>query len=590
MRAVQSSAPGLVSATLLFLAFSLPLAGCDSRPSADLVLENGRIYTVNPQTQWAEALAVRDGAIVAVGDGVAVSGLIGEKTDVIDLEGRLVLPGIIDQHAHPFYAGEEPLFQCRVAFDAAFNELLSAVAQCRRETAEDGWIVGSAWGSHLIDMLSTGEALKQLDAVSRGRPVIFRDDTAHNAWVNSRVLELAGIDASTEDPERGVIVKDPATGAPTGLLLETAAKLAQRAIPPRSAEDDAAAAAYGAKTLNSFGVTSFLDAAVPPRIAAAYARLDKEGRLTARVGLASSDGLLTVHADRSLSDIVAARAAFASENVRTDYVKLFLDGVPTSWTSAFLEPYLPTAAHGAGFHGETHFTVERLNELVTAFDAEGLSIKIHAAGDASLRMALDAFEAARNANGDGGRVHQIAHAGYIHADDLPRFAKLRVVADASPILWFPTPILTVIENTLGAQRANRWWPFRELTDSGAIVAAGSDWPAATPIPDPWTGLEALVSRRHPEGRLPGALWPEQALTLEEAVRVYTINGAIAMNIDAETGSLEVGKSADFIILSQNIFEVPVEDISETTVVSTFFRGDPVFTDGSFTPPRAAADR
>ena len=552
------------------------LAGCEARPGADLVLGGGRIYTVNAQSDWAEALAVRGGVIVAVGDGAAVSALIGAETEVVDLEGRLVLPGIIDQHAHPFYAGEEPLFQCRVAFDAGFDELLSAVAQCGRETAEDDWIVGSAWGSHLIDTLSTGNALKQLDAVSAGRPVIFRDDTAHNAWVNSRVLELAGIDASTEDPDRGVIVKDPVTGAPTGLLLETAAKLAQRAIPPRSAEDDAAAAAYGAKTLNSFGVTSFLDAAVPPRIAAAYARLDNEGQLTARVGLAFSDGLLTVHAAKRLEEIVAERGTFASQNVLTDYVKLFLDGVPTSWTSAFLDPYLPTTAHGARFHGETHFTVERLNELVTAFDAEGLSIKIHAAGDASLRMALNAFEAARNTNGDGGKAHQIAHAGYIHADDLARFAELNVVADASPILWFPTPILTVIESTLGAERANRWWPFRELTDSGAIVAAGSDWPAATPIPDPWTGLEALVSRRDPDDRLPGALWPEQALSLEEAIRVYTINGAIAMNIDTETGSLEVGKSADLIILDRNIFTIPVDDISETAVLGTYFRGALVY--------------
>lgn len=570
MRAVQSRVSRAIRHLPAVVALAL-LAGCDARPGADLVLEGGRIYTVNAQSDWAEALAVRDGVIVAVGDRAAVSELIGDKTEVIDLQGRLVLPGIIDQHAHPFYAGEEPLFQCRVAFDASFDELLSAVAQCSRETAEDDWIVGSAWGSHLIETLSTGEALESLDAVSAGRPVIFRDDTAHNVWANSRVLELAGIDASTEDPDRGVIVKDPQTGAPTGLLLETAAKLAQRAIPPRSAEDDAAAAAYGARTLNSFGVTSFLDAAVPPRIAAAYARLDREGRLTARVGLAFSDGLLTVHAPESLSEIVAGREAFASENVLTDYVKLFLDGVPTSWTSAFLKPYLPTEAYGADFHGETHYSQERLNELVTAFDAQGLTIKIHAAGDASLRMALDAVEAARAANG-GGKIHQIAHAGYIHGDDLPRFAELRVVADASPILWFPTPILTVIENTLGAERANRWWPFRELTDSGAIVAAGSDWPAATPIPDPWTGLEALVSRRDPDGRLAGALWPEQALSLEEAVRVYTINGAIAMNINAETGSLEVGKSADFIILDRNIFTVPVDDISETAVLSTFFRG------------------
>ena len=548
------------------------LAGCAAGPGADLVLENGRIYTVGAQSDWAEALAVRDGVIVAVGAGAAVSGLIGDETEVVDLAGRLVLPGIIDQHAHPFYAGEEPLFQCRVAFDASFDELLSAVAECSREGAEDDWIVGSAWGSHLIEALSTGDALKQLDAVSAGRPVIFRDDTAHNVWANSRVLALAGIDGSTEDPERGVIVKDPVTGAPTGLLLETAAKLAQRVIPPRSAEDDAGAAAYGVRTLNSFGVTSFLDAAVPPRIAAAYARLDREGRLTARVGLAFSDGLLTVHAPEPLRKIVAGRGAFASKNVLTDYVKLFLDGVPTSWTSAFLEPYLPTEAYGADFHGEMHFSAERLNALVTAFDAAGLAVKLHAAGDASLRMALDAVEAARTANGTGGKVHQIAHAGYIHGDDLPRFAALRVVADASPILWFPTPILTVIERTLGAERANRWWPFRALTDSGAIVAAGSDWPAATPIPDPWTGLEALVSRRDPDGRVPGALWPEQALSLEEAIRVYTINGAIAMNIDAETGSLEVGKSADFIILDRNIFTVPVDDISKTTVLGTFFRG------------------
>ena len=193
-----------------------------------------------------------------------------------------------------------------------------------------------------------------------------------------------------------------------------------------------------------------------------------------------------------------------------------------------------------------------------------------------MRKGLDAIEAARKANGDSGLRHELAHAGYIHPDDIPRFAALDAVADISPVLWYPSPIIDAIVSALGP-RGEEYFPVRDLLDSGARVAAGTDWPAVAPNASPWVGIESLVSRRDPYGQRQGQLWPEQAVTLEEAIRIYTLNGASALGLDELTGSIDVGKSADLIVLDRNLFKIPVDEIGDTQVDMTFFAGQPVYT-------------
>ena len=261
----------------------------------------------------------------------------------------------------------------------------------------------------------------------------------------------------------------------------------------------------------------------------------------------------------------------------TEFVKIFLDGVPTpARTAAMIAPYVPDEAHGANFTGSLHVPADVLAADVTELDRRGFTVKIHAAGDRSIRAGLDAIEAARKANGESGLRHELAHASFIDPADIPRFARLGAVADYSPIIWFRSSIIDAVLAAVGKGRGERMWPTRALLDAGALIASGSDWPAAVPDQNPWVGIEALVTRRDPRGGTAEPFWPEQAVTLTEALTIYTINGARALRLEKQTGSMEVGKSADLIVLDRNPFKVPIEDVGETKVQLTLFEGRPVY--------------
>lgn len=568
-------ATGLGVISLLGACGKKDAAATPSPIVADLVLTNARIMTVADDMAWAESVAIKDGRIVAVGGEVEISPFIGASTKVDDLGGKFVLPGFVDQHVHTFFAGEEILYACRLLDTDSFEQVLAKVSDCASASDAGEWVRGGPWGSHLLPQLQKASALAALDAAANGHPLILRDDTAHNVIVNSAALALIGYDEATPNPEKGEIVRDADTGKITGLLFESAARAAHKATPARNIAEDAAAVAKGVEVLNGLGVTSFLDASAPPRVAQAYNHLDKSGGLHARAALTMSEGVLTVYADETLEQLVGKRGEFRSENVLPDYVKFFLDGIPPTYTAKFLDPYLPSAKFGDHFTGEIYYSPAELARLVTKFDADGATVKIHATADGSVRVALDAFEAARKANGESGLAHQIAHAGYVHPEDRKRFAALGVVVDACPTFWFPHPIVTAIEWAIGHERAYQYWPFRDLIDEGAIVALGSDWPVL-PSPDPLLGLEGMVTRRDPTTNGTEALWPEQAITLEEAVRAATINGAKALNIAGETGSIEPGKSADLIVVDRNLFDIAPEEISDAKIVRTIYRGKDVY--------------
>ncbi|MFZ8986115.1 MAG: amidohydrolase [Steroidobacteraceae bacterium] len=547
-----------------------------SDKAADLVLQNGKVLARMSDTPgWAEAIAVKDGSIVAVGRNDEVAEWVGSTTQVEDLQGRFVMPGFVDQHVHTYFAGEEMLYGCRLQDTMTFEQVLAKVGECAEVAAEGEWVRGGPWGSHLLPQLYKESALTALDQASKGHPLILRDDTAHNVIVNSAALALIGYGAETPNPEKGEIVRDPDTGGITGLLFESAAKAAHKAAPARTIEEDAAAVAEGVEVLSALGVTSFLDAAVPPRVARAYNHLDQAGGLKARAALAMSEGVLTVYSDESLEELVAGRDAFKSPNVLPDYVKFFLDGIPPTYTALFLDPYLPTTKFGDHFLGDIYYSGDELARLVTAFDASGATVKIHATADGSVRAALDAFAVARAQNGNSGLPHQIAHAGYVHPDDRGRFAQLGVVVDACPTFWFPHVIVTAIEWAIGKERAYQYWPFRDIIDQGGSVALGSDWPVL-PSPNPLLGIEAMVTRRDPQDTTSEALWPEQSITLMEALRSATLEGARALNIGDQAGSIESGKSADLIVLDRNLLEIPIKEVSDARVLQTYFRGREVY--------------
>ena len=537
--------------------------------TTDLLVTNARVYTVDRARPWATAFAVRDGAIVAFDD----EALATDAAATLDLAGATVLPGLIDVHNHHALAGLSDLYELTFSPTASLTEALEAIRDYASGLAEGEWVVGGSWGSTLFDELAT--ALPRLDEASAGHPVVLTDDSRHNRWVNSRALELAGVTDATADPEGGRILRGP-DGRATGVMLEHAGLLVERtraAADPLTAEQSRRASARGIEILHSFGITAFQDAAISLDAMRALQALDAAGELTAWVvtSLLVNDPIFGYPVTGD--ELIAQGEAHRSEHHRPDFIKIFLDGVPPAHTGAFLEPYLPTPEYGDHFCGATTMPAEELLAQLRSAAARGLGAKIHCSGDAAVRMVLDTVETLR-AEGVTQR-YQIAHGQFIAEADLPRLAALGVSADISPFLWVPGVIPDAIATAVPAERAARMQPNRTLIDSGALVAGGSDWPVSE-TPDAWEGIEGLVTRADPSGRHPGTLWAEQAITLAEAIEVFTINGARAMGLGEIAGSLEVGKAADFVVLDTNPFEVAAHELAEVRVAQTWFAGERVF--------------
>ncbi|QZY51683.1 amidohydrolase [Leucobacter tenebrionis] len=537
----------------------------------DLILTNGRVYTVDPANPRAEAIAVAGGRIVAVGSADEVGALAGPDTEVRDLAGAFLMPGLADVHNHFFLAGKEELFELRVPIGAHLDGILEAVRTHAAELPADAWVVGGPWASDRLNEVNTADALAQLDEAAGGRPVMLSDDSHHNRWVSTRAMEIAGIEAG----QPGVVLD--ADGRPTGVLLEAAGlpvAKAQQAAGGLEPEQERRAAQRGVEILNSFGVTAFQDAGVSNHIMEALRSLDAAGELDAWVisSMLINDDIFGF---TEIGDgLVFNGEQYRTEHHRPDFVKIFLDGVPPTRTGAFLEPYLPDDVHGDHHHGETLLKPEELTDWLRRVAKAGLSAKIHCTGDASVHEVLNAVETLRGEGITETRYH-IAHGQFVHPDDIERFAKLGVDADICPFIWVPGPIVEAIREVLPRERADKMQPNRALLDAGAIVAGGSDWPVAA-SPNAWEGIHGLVTREDPNGQYPGTLWPEQAITLEEAISAFTIGAVTAMGLASETGSLEVGKSADFVLLDRDPFEHPAKELVQTTVVETWFTGRRVY--------------
>ena len=565
--------PGFILLTALVCA-----AGCSdnnqSQPQ-ETIYTNGFIYTVDPGRAVAEALAVRDGVITALGSNQEVQAQVSDQARVVDLNGRMLMPGIHDMHAHPKEAGEKYNFQCAFPFTFSIDEIVAKLTACAADTPKGEWIRGGQWAMELMqsDIVPNKTIL---DAITREHPVYLGDSTVHGAWLNSRALEVLGIDANTPDPAGGVILREPGSTEPTGILIDNAAYDVLKQIPAYTDEQYENALVWAMHEMNKVGVTSVKDAAADSNALKAYRSLDQAGRLTMKVSASIVWRMAWTDTREKELENLKLRADYATQNVGTNFTKIMLDGIPPTRTSAMLEPYLPDETHGDSFTGKLIHTPAQLAEDMVYLDVQGQTVKIHATGDRAVRVALDAIEAAREANGDSGLMHEISHAELIHPDDIPRFKQLNVTAEFSPILWYPSLLVEVMAGVIGEERANRFWPIKSLQDAGAHLIYGSDWPSVVPDPNPWPGIEAMVTRQDPYGVRPGKLWPEQAITLEDALRIFTINGAVAAKNADRTGTIEVGKSADFIVLDRNIFQVPVEEISETQVVLTVVSGEEVY--------------
>lgn len=563
---------------LLIAAFVAGATGCapDTHDTAvagvspaDLALKSGAIYTMDGPRRWAQAVAIRGGRIVYVGTDRDLEAHIGPETRVVDLKGRMLLPAFQDAHIHPLSAGIEAS-ACNLNGLKTVDEYIAAIKKYADAHPDEAWITGGGW---LMSAFGPG-ALTQhelIDAVVPDRPVLLWSTDGHTAWANGKALELAGITRETPDPPDGRIDRDPNTGSVVGSLQEGAAGLMSRVVPADSEATRQNGLRYSIKLLNGYGITSVQDASVDEADLKTYQAVDRAGDLSLRVVTA-----ILWDRDAGLEQIAGIerlRKDYSAGHVDAGTVKIFVDGVMESYTATMLEPYLMPG----NVRGIPMIDPESMKGIVTRLDALGFQVHLHAIGDAAIRHALDAIEAARRGNGDLGHRHHIAHLELIDPTDIPRFRELGVTANFQPLWAFADKYITELTIPFIGPKRSRWlYPIGSVYRSGAVVAFGSDWSVSSP--NPFEEIEVAVTRMGPSGETKVPFIPEERINLPEAIAAFTINAAYINRSETQSGSVEVGKLADLIVLDRNLFEIPQTEISDAHVLVTLFEGKPVHGD------------
>ena len=532
---------------------------------AETVFRHGAVYTVDAARSWAEAVAVRDGRIVFVGSDVAVAEWIGPKTRCIDLAGKMLLPGFHDAHVHLVGGGIE-LSECNLNGLKSLDEVLAKIQQYVDSHPKESWIRGGGWP---LTMAEGNPHKSLLDKMVSDRPVILDAFDGHSSWVNSRALEIAGITKETLDPPRGRIERDPQTGEPTGTLRESASRLVTKKIPLYQDEDYVQGLRRGMELANRLGITSVQEAAVGEQALNAFAGLDRSNELTVRTvaALRTDPAKLMTQ----ISQFVEWREKYRGKRLKTTAVKIFQDGVIESRTAALIEPYLG----GNQERGWLNLEPEVLKPWVAELDRLGFQIHVHAIGDLAIRTSFDAFEFARECNHSRDSRHHIAHIQLFEPADIDRFRQLGVIANFQP-LWAKSDlyIVKMTEPILGPERSRWLYPSRSVADTGAVIVGGSDWPVSSM--NPLDGIQIGVTRRDlKEG--PGPAWiADEVVDLPLMLASYTINGAYLNFQEKETGSIEVGKFADLVVLDKNLFKIPKHQIHQAKVLWTFLEGVEVY--------------
>ena len=546
--------------------------------AADLIFVNGDVYTVDGVRSWAQAVAVKSGRIAAVGTEDDILDLSGAGTEVVDLQGGLLLPGFQDAHIHPVGGGLDML-TCDLHELHSLDGYLEAISSYAAANPDREWILGGGWS---MDVFPGGTPTKELlDAIVPDRIVYLPNRDGHSAWVNSRALDTAGITKDTPDPDDGRIERTPA-GEPAGTLHEGASDAVERLAPHATLQERYDGLLKGQEYLHSLGITAWQDAIIGTFGWAdnldAYLRAAGDGALTARVV-----GALWWDRNRGLEqveDLLAQRERGVAGRFAATSVKIMQDGVCENFTAAVLDPYFGSDGKPTNNRGISFVEPESLKEVVTRLDSEGFQVHFHALAERAVREALDAIEAARSANGMNDLRHHLAHIQIVHPDDIPRFRQVGAVANAQP-LWAAhegqMDELTI--PFLGEERSGWQYPFASLVRTGAVLAMGSDWGVSTP--DPIEEIHVAVNRQMAPKYLYGndnseVFIPDERLDLPTSIAAFTMGSAYVNHLDRDTGSVETGKFADLVVLDRNVFAYPVGEISETEVLQTFVEGERVF--------------
>ncbi|MEZ4423686.1 MAG: amidohydrolase family protein [Gemmatimonadota bacterium] len=559
-----------------FLGSAVALAACGP-PPADRVFTGGTVYTADAEQSRAEAVAVRGERIVYVGSAEGAQRFVGEETDVVELEGRMLLPAFRDAHVHAISAGIE-LGQCDLNDLRSLEEIRARVAACAEARGTAPWIVGGGFDLGLFPGGAPGRQL--LDSLTGPVPTYLSSADGHSAWVNTAALAAAGIDRSTPDPDAGVIVRD-ASGAPQGTLRETATDLVSAHLPPTPPAARAEGLRRALERMGRFGIVSFQEASASEAFLETYHAAATEGWLTARVRAAQR--VDRTQGPEQVDAMKARRERYQAPRLSANSAKIFVDGVIEGGTAALLEPYLPLPGEAADVSGPDgrglpNYTPDALTALVARLDAEGFQVHMHAIGDRGIRMALDALEAARASNGVRDARHHLAHIQLVHPDDRDRFAALDAVANVQPLWSFADAYMTELtEPRLGPERSAWQYPLRSLADSGARLAAGSDWSVSSL--NPLDAIQVAVTHRSLEPGPDEPVWnPDERVDLPTVLDAYTRGGAWVNFEAAESGSIEPGKLADLIVLDRDLFGTDPVDIHRARVLLTLLEGELVFRD------------
>ena len=567
--------------TILMQMIFLVACQPQSQSGADTVFRNGEIYTVDGDRTWAQSIAILDGRITYVGNDDAISEHIGAQTKVIDLKGKMMMPGMQDIHIHPIYGGME-YSACNLNNLAGIDDYRRVISEYAAANPNVEWILGGGWSMAAFGPGGSPHR-NVIDELVSDRPVFLTSSDGHTGWANTRALELAGITHETPDPVDGRIDRDPETGEVIGSLQEGAMSLVSKIIPPADESLREEGLRYAIEMLNSFGITSIQDAMVNTKEynlsdeLETYRTFEQRGDLTLRVVTSlwweREKGLEQIEGFKALRD------KYNSRLIKAGTVKIMQDGVMENYTAALLEPYIiPSKTRGIPM-----VEAEFLKSAVTALDKSGFQVHFHAIGDRAIRQSLDAVEESMYENGQLGHRHHISHLQLIDPDDIGRFAELSVVANFQPLWAYADDYITELTAPFLGEERMRWmYPIRSVQESGGKIAFGSDWSVSSA--NPFQQMETAVTRLSATELTPlehksftesevTPLVIEESIDIASAIEAFTINAAFVNKSEHETGSIEVGKYADLVVLDQNLFDIDAKDISDTIALLTLFEGE-----------------
>ena len=548
--------------------------------TADTVIVNARIYTVNTRQPWAEALAIRGDKVVAVGGVQEIAPYRGASTKVIDAQGRLVLPGFTDCHIH-FMDGSLGLTQVDLNGTQSVAEMQTRVKEYATAHPKGEWIEGMGWLYSTFGAAALPDK-KFLDEIVPDRPVYLQAYDGHSSWANSKALALAGITRETPDPPGGQIVRD-ARGEATGALKETAGDLVAKVIPKPTHDQRLAALRLGMREANKFGLVRVHSAGQDFEYLDLYNELRQKQELSLRFYIAYFlDPPELKPAD--IEKIEQARRIYHDDWISGGVVKTMLDGVIEAHTAALLAPYSDDPRQS----GKLFWEPAKYQQAITELDRRGLQIFTHAIGDRSVRLALDAYQQAAETNHTRDARPRVEHIETISAQDIPRFGKQGVIASFQPLHAYPNEnLLNVWARNAGPERAQRAWVWHSIESTGGVLAFGSDWPVVTL--NPWPGVRNALLRQTTEGNPPGGFVPQERISLEDAIKAYTLGAAFAGRREKTEGSIEPGKLADVIILDRDLFKIDPDQIARTEVLLTMVGGKVVYSAPNWPATTAAAE-